>query len=272
MHAALCLYNTCVVRIHSNKCHLQDNIYNTVIYCNNWGFKFHKKRNKAALPFITDTNQSETERIPILKLPIPHLLMWGMDQPVLLWCIPRGVSVFHESRPVLPGAVCVGNFGRKECIWCWVSACLCVRQHLRCTKGWKVFVSVWDLFVSFVGCVSLCVLCLCVSVRGCVSVCLRVCVNVSDRCVGFGLQSCWRCGRAPPSLVGRSCLLRSRSAGKAPGRGCLFCGGAYTPGPLSARACRCETRSAWRSRDPQNSPRISGKCLPPCLEKTEGTD
>lgn len=32
------------------KCHLQDNIYNTVIYCNNWGLKFHKKRNKTVMP------------------------------------------------------------------------------------------------------------------------------------------------------------------------------------------------------------------------------
>lgn len=37
----------------SIKCHLQDNIYNTVIYCNNRGLKFHKKRNKTALPLPT---------------------------------------------------------------------------------------------------------------------------------------------------------------------------------------------------------------------------
>lgn len=114
--------------------------------------------------------------------------------------------------------------------------------------------------------VSVCVLCLCVALS------LRFCVNVSDRCVGSGLQSCWRCGHAPPSPVGRSYLLHSRSAGKAPSRGYLFCGGVYKPGPLSAQACRCETRSAWHSIDPQNSLQTSGKCLPPCLENGSESD
>lgn len=142
-----------------------------------------------------------------------------------------------------------------------LGVCMCVSASLEYERLKSVCQCLWP--VCFVKCVCLCVLCYVVWACGSVS----VCVNVSDRCVGSGLQSCWRCGHARPSLVGRSCLLHSRSAGKAPSRGCLSYGGVYTPDPLSARAYRCETRSAWRSKGPRNSLQIAGKCLPPCLAK-----
>lgn len=247
-------YNTCVVRIHSNKCHLQDNIYNTVIYCNNRGLKFHKKKqNSSAFQCWQHQSILNWEKT-LPKLPASHLLLGRMDQSILQWCIPLGISVFHESRLILPGAASATLAGKKV-----FGVCVFVCQHFWRMKGWKVFVSVCDLFVLLSVCACVCVLWACGSVS--------VCVNVSDRCVGSGLQSCWRCGHARPSLVGRSCLLHSRSAGKAPSRGCLSFGGVYTPDPLSARAYRCETRSAWRSKDPRNSLQIAGKCLPPCLAK-----
>lgn len=34
---------------------------------------------------------------------------------------PIGCITFPGIRSILPGAVCVSNFGRKECLWCWVS-------------------------------------------------------------------------------------------------------------------------------------------------------
>lgn len=99
-----------------------------------------------------------------------------------------------------------------------------------------------------------------------VCICLSIfCVSVSDRCVGSGLQSCWHCGLALLSPGGRRGPRRSRSAGTAPGRGCLSCDGVCTPGPLSARAYRCETRSVWRSTDSLSSRLIWDKCPLPGL-------
>lgn len=99
-----------------------------------------------------------------------------------------------------------------------------------------------------------------------VCICLSIfCVSVSDRCVGSGLQSCWHCGLALLSPGGRRGPRRSRSAGTAPGRGCLSCDGVCTPGPPSARAYRCETRSVWRSTDSLSSRLIWDKCPLPGL-------
>lgn len=78
---------------------------------------------------------------------------------------PSGCITFPGIRSILPGAVCVSNFGSKECLWCWVSMCVC--QHLRYMQGWKVFVSVCDWFVGFAGCVSYVCFCLCVSMHLC---------------------------------------------------------------------------------------------------------
>lgn len=249
------IYNTYVVRIHSNKCHLQDNIYNTVIYCNNRGLKFHKKKqNSSAFQCWQHQSILNWEKT-LPKLPASHLLLGRTDQSILQRCIPLGVSVFHESRLILPGAASATLAGKNV----FGVGCLRVCVFVSASLAYGRLKSVCDLFVLLSVCACVClVLC---------EHSVSVCVNVSDRCVGSGLLSCWRCGHARPSLVGRSCLLHSRSAGKAPSRGCLSYGGVYTPDPPSARAYRCETRSAWRSKDPRNSLQIAGKCLPPCLAK-----
>lgn len=172
--------------------------------------------------------------------------------------------VYHFSRnQVYPSGCCLCQqfWQQRMSLVLGVYVCLSASQVYARLKS--VCQCLWLIrWVCWV-----CVLCVCVSV----SVCPCICVSVSDMCVGSGLQSCWHCGLALLSLVGRSCRLHNRSAGKAPSHGCLSCGGAYTPGPLSARAYRCETKSAWRSTDPQSNLQISGRYPLPCLEKM-GTD
>lgn len=137
----------------------------------------------------------------------------------------------------------------------WVSASL-VYARLKSVHQWR-----WLIFwvaerVSLCGhaCVCLCV-------------CPSICISVSDRCVGSGLQSCWRRAPARLCLVGRSGHRHSRSAGTAPGHGCPSCGGGCTPGPLSARACRYETRSVWRNTGPLSNLQTSDKYPLPDLRR-----
>lgn len=130
--------------------------------------------------------------------------------------------------------------------------CVSISGGMKAEKCMSVYMT--DLWV--------CRMCVCFFV----TVCSRFSVSVSDRCVGSGL-SCWHWGLALLSLVGRIDRLRSRSAGTAPNHGCLSCGGAYTPGPPSAQAYRCETRSVWHSTDPQSSLQISDNYPLPGLEK-----
>ncbi len=150
----------------SIKCHLQDNIYNTVIYCNNWGLKFHQKRNKTALPLSTtwiDLPKTSEMSLPNFRV----LICWcGIGSVHLALLHPSGCIIFPGIMSILPGAVCVSNFGRKECLRCWVSMRVC--QHLRCMQGWEVYVSVCDQFVDLLGvCLCVCV-CVCISVSVCV--------------------------------------------------------------------------------------------------------
>lgn len=141
----------------SIKCHLWDNIYNTVIYCNNWGLKFHKKRNKTALPL--PTTWIDLPKTSEMSLPNFRLLIcwWGIGSVRLALLHPSGCITFPGIMSILPGAVYVSNFGRKECLRCWVSVCVCV------------FVSVCDWFVGLLGvCLVVCLfLSLCVSMRVC---------------------------------------------------------------------------------------------------------
>lgn len=244
----------------SIKCHLQDNIYNTVIYCNNRGLKFHKKRNKTALPL--PTTWIDLPKTSEMSLPYFRLLIcwWGMGSVHLALLHPSGRITFPGIMSILPGAVCVSIFGRKEWLGCWVSDVYVSASQVYARL---VFVSVCDWFVGLLGVCLVLIVCEGVYLSLCVRP--RICVSVSDRCVGSGLLSCWHCGPALLSLVGRPCLRHSRSAGTAPSHVCLSCGGAYTPGPPSARAYRCETRSVWRSKDPQSSLQISGTCPLPGL-------
>lgn len=250
----------------SLKCHLQDNIYNTVIYCNNWGLKFHKKRNKTALPL--PTTWIDLPKTSEMSLPNFRLLVcwWGIGSVRLALLHPSGCITFPGIMSILPGAVCVSNLGRKECLRYWVSLCVSVcvsasQVYARLKSGCQCL---W-LICRFAGCVCTCVYISVACVRP------RVCVSVSDRCVGSGLQSCWHCGLALLSLVCRPCRHHSRSAGTAPNRVCLSCDGACTPGPPSALAYRYETRSVWHSTDPRSSLQISGK-YPPLGLKIEGRD
>lgn len=138
---------------------------------------------------------------------------------------------------------------------------MCVSIFSECKAEKYLSVAVTDLSM----CVRVCVrVCVCVFLHPC------GCVSVSDRCVGSGLQSCWQCDLALLSLVCTPGPRRSRTAGTAPGRGCLSCGGACTPGPLSAQAYRCETRNVWHSRDLQSSLPISGTYHPLGLGVVEG--
>lgn len=180
-------------------------------------------------------------------------------------CTVASLWVYHFSKNrVYPSGccVCVSNFGRKECLRCWVSyVCVCVSVSIFgvCKAEKCLSVSVTDFCVCWV-CVSVCTfLSLCV--------CPCVCISVSDRCVGSGLQSCWHRGLALLCLVGRSGRRHNRSAGTAPGRGYLSCGGGYTPGPPSAQAYRCETRSAWHNTDPRSSLQISNRYPLPDLKR-----
>ena len=137
----------------SIKCHLQDNIYNTVIYCNNRGLKFHKKRNKTALPLPTTwIDLPKTSEMSLLYFRL-LIYWWGIGSVHLALLHPSGRITFPGIMSTLPGAVCVSNFGRKEWLRCWVSD-MCVCQHLRCMQGWCLSVYVTGLLVCWV-----CVLC-----------------------------------------------------------------------------------------------------------------
>lgn len=119
----------------SLKCHLQDNIYNTVIYCNNRGSKFHKKRNKTALPLpTTQMDLPETRQVSLPGLPTPPS---GDGER-----IPLGLSLFQDSCPSFRMLLVSASLAGEECLWCWVSVCVC--QRLRFMQGWKMFVSVCD--------------------------------------------------------------------------------------------------------------------------------
>ena len=154
---------------------------------------------------------------------------------------------------------------RQVCRFRAVCVCVCVCAYVR---SMATCAGLNCLNIHDYVCVGVCV-CVCVSIS--------ISVSVSDRCVGSGRRF-GRPGpgpRAPsrplprrrrrPARAGRLARLRSRSAGRAPGRGHPSCGGACTPGPRSARACRCATRSGGRSRSPRSSRTTSGTCLPPDL-------
>lgn len=165
------IYNTCVVRIHSNKCHLQDSIYNTVIYCNNQGSKFHKKKQNSSAFQCWQHQLILNWEKTLPKLPASHLLLGRMDQSILQRCIPLGVSVFHESRLILPGAASATLAGKnvfgvgclRVCVSVCVSASL-VHERLK---------SVCDLFVLLSVCACVSVLC-CVSMWFCLCLCQRL--------------------------------------------------------------------------------------------------
>lgn len=87
----------------SIKCHLQDNIYNTVIYCNNWGLKFHKKRNKTALPLPKTW-------IDLSRLLKCHFLTSGLliGNWISPSCTGASLWVYHFSRNhVYPSGCCL---------------------------------------------------------------------------------------------------------------------------------------------------------------------
>lgn len=153
------IYNTCVVRIHSNKCHLQDNIYNTVIYCNNWGLKFHKKRNKAALPLITDNiSRSKTERSLFL-----NCSSVGAENGSVHIAAkhPSGCISFPWIAPH-PSGRCLCRQLWQEGMCLVLGVCVCV--SISGMKGWKMSVSVCDRFVRCVCVCHVCVwFCLCAS-------------------------------------------------------------------------------------------------------------
>jgi len=105
-HAAPCLYNTGVDKINSSiKCHFQDNIYNTVIYCNNRGLKFHKKRNKTALPLPTTC--IDPPKTSEMSLPNFQLLIcwWGIGSVHLALLHPSGWITFPGT--IYPSGCCL---------------------------------------------------------------------------------------------------------------------------------------------------------------------
>lgn len=187
---------------------------------------------------------------------------WGAGEVHLTLFHPSGYITFPRFMSILPGEAFVpAALAGKKRLRCWVSEYLCVVggsgggecvcQHLWYTQDWGVFVSVCHWLINLWLCEGECIS---------VSEPLCGCVSVSDRCVGSGLQSCWHCDLALLSPVGTSGPRRSRSAGTAPSRDCLSCGGACTPGPLSAQVYRCVTRSVWHSTDPGSSLTIAGMC------------
>lgn len=243
----------------SFKCHIQGNMYNTVIYCNNRGMKFHKKRNKTVLPLpmtcIDLPNTSEMS-LPNFRL----LICWkGIDSVHLALLYPSGCITFPGIMSTLSADVFVSTtLAGKKVLGVCVHVCACVSASL-------VYASVCQCLWLSCG---FCWACECAGFSFCVRPLVHV--SVSDRCVGSGLQSCWQCDLALLSLVGRPALRRSHNAGTAPSHGCLSCGGAYTPGPLSEQAYKCETRSVWHSKDPRSSLQISGRHPPLGLKMRGG--
>lgn len=164
-HVSIILEST--ESISSIKCHLQDNIYNTVIYCNNWRLKFHKKRNKTALPLpITKFDLPKTSEMSLPKLPTPHLVDGESDRFASQCHIPLGVSPFRESglsfRVLFVSAILAGKnvFGVGCLYWSVSISGIC--------KAGKVFVSVCDWLFWFARCVCVCVSsCMCVFLSLC---------------------------------------------------------------------------------------------------------
>lgn len=136
----------------SFKCHIQGNMYNTVIYCNNRGMKFHKKRNKTALPLpmtcIDLPNTSEMS-LPNFRL----LVCWkGIDSVHLALLYPSGCITFSGIMSTLSADVFVSTtLAGKNVLGVCVHVCVRVCQHLLCMQ---VFVSVCDWVVGFAGRVS----------------------------------------------------------------------------------------------------------------------
>lgn len=83
------------------------------------------------------------------------LICWqGIGSVRLALLHPSGCIIFPGIMSILPGAVCVSNFGRKECLRCWVSLCVCMSASQVYARLKSV--SVCDWFAGFCWvCVSL---------------------------------------------------------------------------------------------------------------------
>ena len=97
-----------------------------------------------------------------------------LDQSLLHYRIPLGVSLFPGSWSILPGAVFESATLAGKNVLGIGCLCVCVCQHLWCMQGLEVFCQcLTDLWVCWV-CVRLCV-----SVYFCLSVSVRVFVSAS---------------------------------------------------------------------------------------------